>query len=145
MGLYFAPAFGAMCLLGVLAAATNARFVNFTVNGEAVTGHEFLATAGAGVAVMGVLALAIAYGIWQERSSTRWLMVGFWAAVVAMNVGLGWANSGTNGAMSAIISLAVFVLLVGWYLCGKENVVEYYRALGREESARAGAAPKRGA
>src|SRR5438046_7590409 len=42
VGLYFAPGFGAMCLLGVLAAATNARFVNFTINGEAVTGHEFL-------------------------------------------------------------------------------------------------------
>src|SRR5437016_5749025 len=41
VGLYFAPGFGAMCLLGVLAAATNARFVKFTVNGEAVTGHEF--------------------------------------------------------------------------------------------------------
>src|SRR5207253_2217881 len=92
VGLYFAPGFGAMCLLGVLAAATNAPFVNFT-----------------------------------------------------MNVGLGWANSGTNGAMSAIISVSVFVLLVGWYLFGKENVVEYYRALGREESARAGAASKGGA
>ena len=145
VGLYFAPGFGAMCLLGVLAAATNARFVNFTVNGEAVTGHEFLATVGAGIAVMGVLALAIAYGIWQERSWTRWLILGFWAALVAMNVGLGWANSGTNGAVSAIISVAVFVLLVGWYLFGKENVVEYYRALGREESARAGAASKGGA
>src|SRR5207253_192749 len=105
VGLYFAPGFGAMCLLGVLAAATNARFVKFTVNGEAVTGHEFFATAGAGIGVMGVLALAIAYGIWQERSWTRWLILGFWAALVAMNVGLGWANSGTNGAVSAIISV----------------------------------------
>src|SRR2546423_13395887 len=57
VGLYFAPGLGAMCLLGVLAAATNARFVNFTVNGEAVTGHEFFATAGAGHGGLGVLAL----------------------------------------------------------------------------------------
>src|SRR5213078_358774 len=34
VGLYFAPGFGAMCLLGVLAAATNARFVKFTINGS---------------------------------------------------------------------------------------------------------------
>jgi len=47
--------------------------------------------------------------------------------------------------VSAIIGVAVFVLLVGWYLLGKENVVEYYRALGREESARAGAVSKGGA
>ncbi len=145
VGLYLAPTFGAVCLLGVLAAAANARFVSFSIDGEAVTGHEFLATAGAGMAVMGVLALAIAYGIWQERSWTRWLIMGFWATVVAMNVGLGWANSGANGAVSAVVGLAVVVLGVGWYLFGRENVVDYYRALGQAESARAGAGSKGGA
>jgi uncharacterized membrane protein (DUF2068 family) len=144
VGLYVAPGFGAVCLMGVLAAATNARFVSFSINGDAVTGHEFLATAGAGMTVMGVLALAIAYGIWQERSWTRWLILGFWAAVVAMNVGFGWANSGPSGAVSALVAVALFVLLVGWYLFGKENVVEYYRALGREESARPGSVSKGG-
>ena len=145
VGLYVAPGFGTVCLLGVLAAATNARFVRFSIDGDTVTGHEFLATTGAGMTVMGVLALAIAYGIWQERSWTRWLILGFWTAVVAMNVGLGWANSGPSGAVSAVVAVALFVLLVGWYLFGKENVVEYYRALGREESARPGSVSKGGA
>src|SRR2546428_8342102 len=95
VGLYFAPAFGAMCLLGVLAAATNARFVKFTVNGEAVTGHEFFATARAGIGVMGVLAPAIAYGILQEGPGTRGLIPAFWAALVARNVGLAWAPTRT--------------------------------------------------
>src|SRR2546422_10915270 len=80
VGLYFAPGFGAMCLLGVLAAATNARIVKFTVNGEAVPGHEFFASAGAGIGVMGVLALGIAYGVRQEGAGTRGLVPWVWVA-----------------------------------------------------------------
>src|SRR5256885_9108652 len=80
VGLYFAPAFGAMCLLGVLAAATHARFVKFTVHGEAVAGHEVLATAGAGIGVMGGLALAVRHGVWQGRSWARWVVPGVLAA-----------------------------------------------------------------
>src|SRR2546429_7997475 len=68
VGLYFAPGFGAMCLLGVLAAATHARFVNFTINGEAVTGHEVLATVGAGIGGLGVVGLGVAYRVWQGGS-----------------------------------------------------------------------------
>jgi hypothetical protein len=50
---------------------------------------------------------------------------------------LGWANSGARGAGSAIAGLAVLLLLVGWYLFGKENVVEYFHALeGHEAAAR---------
>jgi hypothetical protein len=135
IGLYLAPTFGVACLLTVLAAALNARFVKFTINGDAVTGHEFLHTGGPAFFVLGVLALAIAYSIWQERSWTRWLILGFWAAGLAVNVGLGWADSGARGAVSAIAGLAVLLLLVGWYLFGKESVVEYFHALERQEAA----------
>src|SRR2546428_11792524 len=91
VGLYFAPAFGAMCLLGVLAAATNARFVKFTINGEAVTGHEFFATAGAGIGVMGVLALASAYGVRPGRSWACGPILWVWAALGALNARRGRA------------------------------------------------------
>src|SRR3989442_12667672 len=79
VGLYFAPAFGAMCLLGVLAAATNGGFVRFSVNGEGVTGHEFFATAGGGIAVMGVLGLAVAYGLSAVGSVAPGAILGVWA------------------------------------------------------------------
>src|SRR2546430_3993861 len=42
VGLYFAPGFGAMCLLGVLAAASNARFVKCYGYCDNPEGHEFL-------------------------------------------------------------------------------------------------------
>src|SRR2546428_13914882 len=59
VGLYFAPGFGAMCLLGVLAAATNAPFGEFTVNADAVTGHELFGTARASICRLGGRALAV--------------------------------------------------------------------------------------
>jgi hypothetical protein len=136
-GMYLAPPVGAMCLLGVLAAAVQVRFVHFTVNGEAVTGHAFLWTVGPAFLVLGTLALAIAYSIWQERSWTRWLILGYWATGLALGIGLGVADSGTAGAASAVIRTAPFLLVVGWYLFGKANVVEYFRALERAEAARA--------
>jgi FtsH-binding integral membrane protein len=129
-----APPFGAACLLAVLTAAFNASFVTFRINGDVVTGHEFLRTAGPAFFVLGVLALAIAYSIWQERSWTRWLVLSFWAAAVAVNVGLGWANSGARGAVSAIAGLAVLLVFVAWYLFGKQNVVEYFHALERQSA-----------
>ena len=138
VGIYLAPAFGGMCLLAVVAAALNTSFVRFTVNGDVVTGHEFLKTAGLALTVLGALALGIAYGIWQERPWTRWLILGFWATVVALDVGLGWAQAGLGGAASAVATLAVVLLLVGWYLFGKENVVEYFRALEHAARTRTG-------
>jgi hypothetical protein len=145
MGMYTAPVFGVACLLGVLAAVTNAGFVTFRVNGEVVSGHEFLARAGLAFSVLGVLALGIAYGVWQERSWTRWLILGFWAIIVALDIGLGWSSAGLGGAASGIAGIGVFVVVAGWYVLGKENVVEYYRALERTENARAGTVTKGGA
>ena len=64
--------------------------------------------------------------------------LGFWATVVALDVGLGWAQAGLGGAASAVATLAVVLLLVGWYLFGKENVVEYFRALEHAARTRTG-------
>jgi len=129
--MYAAPTVGAVLLLAVLLAAVNASFVSYTVNGEAVSGHEFLLSAGVAFAALGALSLAIAFGIWRERVWTRYLILVFWAVVVAANIGLGWAQSRISGVLSAVAGIATVLLLVGWYLFGKENVVEYYRALER--------------
>lgn len=95
IGLYLAPTFGAACLFAVLAAAFDASFVKFTINGDAVTGHEFLRTGGPAFFVLGVLALAIAYSIWEERLWTRLLVLGFWAA------GLGSASNSVRPVLDA--------------------------------------------
>src|SRR2546426_277554 len=62
IGMYVAPVAGTILVLAVLLAAVNASFVNFSVNGEAVSGHEFLRTAGLAFAALGIVSLAIAFG-----------------------------------------------------------------------------------
>jgi len=116
---------------------------NYTINGEPVSGTEFLRHAGLLFATLGLCSLAIAYAIWRERSWSRWAIIGFWAAQLAGAVGLGWAESGLGGAAAAVASLLLIVLLVAWYLFGKEDVVEYYRSLDKETMAHE--ARKRGA
>jgi FtsH-binding integral membrane protein len=135
IGLYTAPAAGIVLVLAVLLAAFNASFVRYTINGETVSGHEFLRTAGAAFGAMGIASLAIAFGVWKERAWTRYLIMAFWAVVLATNIGFGWAQSGFAGVVSAVAGSALVVVLVGWYLFGKENVVEYYQALEREQAA----------
>jgi hypothetical protein len=122
--------------MGTCASISNTPFVTFSLNGQNVSGHEFFRTAGPGLIVLGLLSLAIAYGIWQERPWTRWAIVAFWLALLAMNIGLAWSVNGLAGAAGAIVALATFLLFVGWYLFGKSNVVEYYRALAQAEAAR---------
>jgi hypothetical protein len=134
LGIYTAPAFGAFTLLLLVLAPFNAG--TYTINGEEVTGAEFLRSAGPLFAVLGIAALAIAYAIWQERAWSRWAIVAFWVAQLAGAVGLGWADGGIGGAAGAVASLLLVVTLVAWYLFGKENVVAYYQSLGKEDSAR---------
>src|SRR6266851_282150 len=133
IGMYVAPAFGGLFLLLMLLAPLNAA--HYTIDGEAVTGLEFLRRAGVLYATIGGSALAAAYAIWRELSWSRWAMVVFWLAQVAGAIGFGWADAGVRGAAGAIASLLLVLVLVGWYLFGKENVVEYYETLKKGETA----------
>ena len=135
IGMYVAPAFSGFFLLLVILAPFNAA--TYTVNGEAVTGMEFLRSGGLLFGLASAAALAAAYAIWRERSWSRWAMVGFWATQLAGSMGVGWANAGLSGAASAVASLLFAVILAWWYLFEKENVVEYYRALEKLETAQA--------
>jgi len=138
--MYVAPTFGGITLLVALLAAFDAG--NYTIEGEAVSGPEFLRRVGIYYVTLGVSALAAAYAIWRERSWSRWAIVVFWVAQLAAAVGFGWATSGVSGVAAAVGSLLLVLILVGWYLFGKENVVEYYRSLDRlaaaEQARRAG-------
>jgi len=141
VGLYTAPAFGALLLLLLLMAPFNAA--TYTINGEAVSGPEFLRHAGLLFATLGFCALAIGYAIWRERWWSRWAIAAFWVVQLAGALGLGWADAGLGGAASAVASLLLVLVLVGWYVFGKENVVEYYRSLEREDAARNARQPSR--
>jgi len=135
LALYTAPAFGGFVLLLLFLAPFNAA--NYSINGERVTGSEFLERAGVLLGILGVSSLAGAYAIWREYPWSRWAIVAFWVAQVAGAIGFGWADSGIGGAAGAVASLLTVLVLVGWYLFGKENVVEYYQGLEKDAAARA--------
>jgi len=129
IGMYVAPAFGGLFLLIVLAAALGAG--DYTIDGEAVTGLEFLRRAGVFYAALGGSALAAAYAIWQERSWSRWAIAGFWVVQIAGAVG----EAGIKGAAGAVAAMLLALIVVGWYLFDKDNVVAYYRGLEKSEAA----------
>ena len=133
IGMYVAPGFGGLFLLLVLLAPFNAA--TYTINGEQVSGMEFLRGGGLLFGLAGAAAVAAAYGIWRERSWSRWAMGGFWVAQLGGGIGVGWADSGLGGSVKAIGSLLLPILLAWWYLFDKENVVDYYRALEKVEAA----------
>jgi hypothetical protein len=76
--MYFSAATGSLIFLALLAATCNTG--TFTINDEKVSGGEFFRYVGLQGATIGVLLLLIAYGLWQERSWTRPLMMVFWFA-----------------------------------------------------------------
>jgi len=133
IGMYVAPFFGGLFVLLVLLAPFNAA--TYTIDGETVSGVEFLRRAGMYFLAIGGSSLAAAYAIWRERSWSRWAIVAFWLAQSAAAIGFGWAGSGIAGVAAAIASLLLVLILVGWYLFDKENVVTYYRSLEKVEAA----------
>lgn len=135
IGLYVAPAVGGLTLLFTLSALFNAG--TYSINDEPVTGMQFLLGGGLLFGLGGAASVAAAYAIWQERSWSRWAMVGFWVAQLAGGIGVGWASSGAGGAAGAVASLLLPMVLAAWYLFDKENVLEYYRALAKGEAAEA--------
>jgi uncharacterized membrane protein YtjA (UPF0391 family) len=134
IGMYVSPGLGGLVLLQLLLAPFNAG--SYSINGESVTGVDFLEHAGPFFAVIGASCLAAAYGIWRGRTWSRWAMVAFWVAQVAGAIGFGLAAGSTAEAASAMAGLLLPILVAWWYLFEKENVVEYYRALEKENRAR---------
>jgi hypothetical protein len=134
IGMYVSPGLGAFVLLQLLLAPFNAG--SYSINGESVTGFYFLEHAGLFFAVIAASCLAAAYGIWRGRTWSRWVMLGFWVAQVAGAIGFGLAADSIPGAASAVAGLLLPILAAWWYLFEKENVVEYYRALEKENQAR---------
>jgi hypothetical protein len=134
LSMYTAAAFGGFLLFLLCLALFNAA--SYTINREPVTGLEFVERVGPRFAVLGISCLAIAYAIWREYPWNRWAIVAFWTVQVVGAVGSGWSAGGLRGAVDSMASLLTVLVVVGWYLFGKENVVAYYRSLEQERAAR---------
>lgn len=100
----------------------------YKVNGESVTGPQFLRFAGIPFLVNTVLLAAIAYGIIAERHWARHLMLLFWCLVTAVALGLVIGNRASENGCAAIFAFLALGL-AAWYLYATDTVVQYYRAL----------------
>jgi len=106
---------------------------SYSINGEAVTGVEFLRRAGLGWGLISLTLLASGYALWTERWWGRWAMLGYWAAAGAMIYAI--RTDDTANMVSGVASMLVCGGIAAWYLFGKENVVRYYRMLERRADA----------
>lgn len=134
VGMYLSAAGGALILVALLAASCDAG--NFSLNDEPVTGPEFLRTVGLQGGTLGLLLLLIAYGLWQERSWARPLMMVFWFACTVFLL-FSQLRAGTTASAigTTLFWGAVYAGPSAAYLYFKESVTAYYRALEQAEDA----------
>jgi len=136
IGLYGSGFVGGLTLLLLSLAPFNIG--SFSINGEAVTGPEFLRSAGVAFGAAGALCVAISYGLWKERSWTRELMILFWVVIDAFLITDAMKYpSGDLGLVGTSFYAAIYLVVSGWYLYFRKSVVEYYAALRLAEQARA--------
>ena len=126
-GMWAAALMGSLLWIGVLGAATGCG--RFGINGEQVTGGEFLTTFGVSWAILGSLLLGAAYGIWTERSWSRHVVIAFWCyQLLVMEV----LVTG-RGHLGATISVLPFLGGSVLYFYAAEEVVAYFRVLKERE------------
>jgi len=101
----------------------------YSIEGETVSGPEFLRTAGWLMAIATVLCLSIAYALWRDRSWSRPLMILYW--VVTGLAVLVWSREFN----CAVVEMFIFAALAAWYLYGNHNAAAYYRLIMRTEDA----------
>ena len=127
LGMYGSFLFGVGMVLILIFAPFDVG--SYSINGEEVSGPDFLRRVGLATTVVGAVCLAIGYGIWKERLWARPLMLWYWALIGFYGV---VANRGDGmGAvlLMNVLFVAVAMGLAGAYLYGNEAVVAYYRAL----------------
>lgn len=127
IGMILANIWGTVWLLALLGAPMNV--MTFEMNGEEVSGGEFLKRAGINIAVMVAVSFGIAYGIWKEKAWSRHLMLFFWAVMFVIGIVPLIGIAVPDALIEIIFSWAMGVALSIWYLYGKANVRAYYRRL----------------
>jgi hypothetical protein len=127
LGQWCALLAGAMFLLFLVLAPFD--LASYSIEGEPVSGSEFLRRAGFGFGLLGGIQLAIGVGLMRDRPWARPLMLYYWLAVLVTGVSV----SGLQPAalVAYALSAAIPGAIAAWYLYGKANVVAYFEALRR--------------
>jgi hypothetical protein len=127
IGLFATAFFGLLYLLFLVLAPLG--FGDYSINGEQVSGGEFMRKVGVIWGIQGLLLLATSYGIWKEQTWSRHVFMFYLLTSAAMTIPL---LIKADAAGSLILNLIFYVIgfvLAGWYLYLKGNVKGYYAYL----------------
>ena len=113
---------------------------SFHVNGEQMSGPEFLVRAGWVFLFLGGILAAIGFGLWRRRTWARPLMMAYWPVSVVLASAPSRSERSTTG-LTGLLAFSVMAAVVAWwYLYRKDNVVAWFQALDRREAPAPGAA-----
>lgn len=98
----------------------------FRINGEQMSGPEFLRNGGWLMTVLGGLLVVIGVGLWRERTWARPLMIIYWLSMSLMAfVG---HEQGSEDIVTGVVTSVGLASIAAWYLYRKANVRAYYAA-----------------
>ena len=124
LGQWFSLLSGALFLLFMVLAPFDLG--SFSINGEGMSGPEFLRRGGWVMGIDGALLLGVAVGLLKERSWARPLMILHWIAIIGLTLAAA-RDDIASGVISAVMQLA-FLAVAVWYLYQKENVRAYFES-----------------
>lgn len=130
-GMWLATFMGGLIWLSLLGAATGCG--HFAINGDQVSGSEFLTTFGLAWAILGSLLLGAAYGIWTERSWSRHVVIAFWCYQLLL---MEMLAAGPR-RVAAMLSVLPFLGGAAVYFYAADEVAAYFRVLKGRERRRA--------
>jgi len=102
---------------------------SYTIDGDAVTGPQFLRQVGLVVAFYTAVLFAIGVGLWRERAWTRPLMIVYWLALPLLV--LTSADWTVGGLVLDFLWSVAMAGIAWWYLYVRPNVVAYFEARKR--------------
>jgi hypothetical protein len=107
---------------------------SFEINGEAVSGPEFLRRAGLLFGLVALMSAVVAYGLLRQRAWTRPALLSAWGAILLAGIFIAAQQETPRGDLpiQTVTAVAAFAL-AAWYLYRKANVVSYFAALGRAQ------------
>jgi len=131
VGQVFSLLGGAIFVVLLIAAPFNAG--SYSINGEAVSGPEFLRRVGLTWGVMGILLASIGIGLLRDAPWSRPLMIIYWLAVGVSMAFTGGSSAGDTFA--GVLTSLVAAGIAYWYLYVKPNVRAYYESRERVSAA----------
>ena len=131
VGQIFSLLGGAIFAVLLIAAPFNAG--SYSIDGEAVTGPEFLRRVGLMMGVIGILLASIGIGLLRDKPWSRPLMIIYWLAVGVSMAFTGGTSAGDmfTGVLTSLVAAGIAY----WYLYVKPNVRAYFESRERVSSA----------